>query len=95
MNFINSDSVDVNGTFLQGYVETTFAKLVKAFGAPTYGPDEASGDGKVSCEWCLTFEDGTVATIYDYKEDSTPMGEYSWHIGGTSIESVNRVLECV
>ena len=103
MNFVNSDSIDVNGTSLQiaewtslqGYVVTTFAKLVKAFGAPTYGPDEASGDGKVSCEWCLTFEDGTVATIYDYKEDSTPMDEYSWHIGGTSIEAVNRVLECI
>ena len=94
MNFVNSESVDLGGTSLQGYVVTTFKKLVYTFGAPTYG-EESSGDGKVSCEWVLRFEDGTVATIYDYKEDSTPMGEYSWHIGGTSIESVNRVLECV
>jgi len=95
MNYTCNDSVDVSGTSLQGYVVTTFAELVKTFGAPTYGPDEASGDGKVSCEWCLTFDDGTVATIYDYKEDSTPMGEYSWHIGGTSIDAVNRVLEWI
>ena len=93
MEFVNSDSVDINGTSLQGYVVTTFKELVNTFGAPTYG--ETSGDGKVSCEWCLQFSDGTVATIYDYKEDATPMGEYSWHIGGQSIDSVNRVLECV
>jgi hypothetical protein len=93
MEFVNSDSVDINGTSLQGYVVTTFKELVITFGAPTYG--EASGDGKVSCEWILQFSDGTVATIYDYKEDATPMGEYSWHIGGQSIDAVNRVLECV
>ena len=94
MEFVNSDSVDINGTSLQGYVVTTFKELVNTFGAPTYG-EEFSGDGKVSCEWVLQFSDGTVATIYDYKEDATPMGEYSWHIGGQSIDSVNRVLECV
>ena len=93
MEFVNSDSVDINGTSLQGYVVTTFKELVNTFGAPTYG--ETSGDGKTTCEWCLEFSDGTVATIYDYKEDATPMGEYSWHIGGTSIESVNRVLEVI
>ena len=93
MEFVNIDSVDVGGTSLQGYVNTTFAELVRVFGAPTYGPNEPSGDGKVTCEWCLEFSDGTVATIYDWKEGSTPMEKYSWHIGGLSIDSVNRVLE--
>ena len=92
MNFTNAQ-FDINGTSLQGFVNTTFAKLVKVFGAPTYGPDDASGDGKVTCEWCLKYDNDTIVTIYDYKEKATPMVEYSWHIGGTSIDAVNRVLD--
>ena len=36
-------------------------------------------------------EEVVVATIYDWKRPSTPMGEYDWHIGGFS----TQVIECV
>jgi hypothetical protein len=44
----------------------------------------------------LQFEDGTVATIYDWKMNSTPMREYSWHIGGYGDQAaVDRVVDTI
>jgi len=77
---------EVNMTSLQGYIRTSYADLVGCFGAPT-----CDGDGyKVDAEWIITFADGVVATIYNWKdgpnycgEDGTPV-EFirEWHIGG-------------
>jgi len=61
-------------TSLQGYMPARYEDLVAVFGEP-----EGGGD-KTTVEWCLAFEDGTVATIYDWKEYETPMGLYHWHI---------------
>jgi hypothetical protein len=76
---------DANGTCLQGYVEAYYHQLVEVFGEPDGGGD------KTTVEWCLEFEDGTVATIYDWKEYETPMGLYRWHIGGNQ----RRAVDCV
>lgn len=92
MKFVSGGSI--NGTSLRGYVESTYDELVKIFGQPTYGPDDNGGD-KVTCEWVLTFEDGTVATIYDWKLYYTPTDLYSWHIGGYDMNAVWRVKEIV
>ena len=35
--------------------------------------------------------DYVTATIYDWKEQSTPMGQYRWHIGGNSHDAVEAV----
>ena len=75
-----------NGTGLVGYVETTYKDLIEAFGLP-YVRD---GD-KVTCEWVLTFGDGQVATIYDWKMPQTPLGKYMWHIGGKCASVVERI----
>lgn len=88
MKFVKN--ADVNGTCLQGEVSTTYDNLVKFFGKPDH---TESGDGKVTCEWCLQFEDGTVATIYDWKVGYTPKFLYDWHIGGTSQRAVHLVSE--
>ena len=82
------------GSSLQGYIKTTFADLVEKFGKP----DVIDLD-KSTAEWCVEFcvdlgdgDTGYVnATIYDWKTDSTPMGEYDWHIGGFNFGAV----ECV
>ena len=77
---------DFIGGSLQGGIEATFDQLVEVFGRPYNGPDDHEGD-KVSCEWNLLFNNGTYATIYDYKENGkTPRGMYDWHIGGQSIK---------
>jgi hypothetical protein len=78
------------GTGLMGHIRTTYGDLVDTFGEPTRG---YTGDGKTTVEWQLIFEDGTIATIYDYKEDLTPLDLYEWHIGGRNGSAVDRVLE--
>ena len=78
---------DANRTSLQGYMPARYEELVAVFGEP-----EGGGD-KTTVEWCLAFEDGTVATIYDWKEYKTPMYKYDWHIGGMSKLAVARVQQ--
>jgi hypothetical protein len=75
------------GTSLQGRITTTYGELVEKFGEPNRGGD------KTTVEWALDFEDGTVATIYDWKYEETPMYKTDWHIGGKSQEAVYRVYE--
>ena len=87
------------GTSLQGYISTTKGELIKIFGAPTY---EALEGEKTTIEWVLQFEDGTVATIYDYKregsgwygEDEYLLGDdeqFDFHIGGADKRAVELV----
>jgi predicted dehydrogenase len=77
---VNQKDTSVNGTSLKGYLETTYDRLVELFGEPKKG----SADGKTTCEWLLEFEDGTVATIHDWKVESTPKNLYNWSVGGHS-----------
>jgi hypothetical protein len=71
---------NANMTSLRGEITTTFSELCAVFGEPDVGPN-ADLD-KTTCEWHLKFEDGTIATIYDWKTGYTPRGVYDWHIGG-------------
>ena len=80
-----------NGTSLQGYVTTTYDKLVELLGDPLPG----SSDGKTTCEWILEFEDNTIATIYDWKLSSTPKNLYDWQIGGASLKALDYVEEAL
>ena len=88
-----------SGTSLQGYVEVTYATLKRVFGAPT-----CDGDGyKVDAEWLLKFADGTIATIYNYKDGKNYCGAKgtpktkitNWHIGGNDQRAVYRVQEAL
>jgi len=85
MKFTQGTWTEANGTSLQGYIMATYDQLVARFGQPDEGGD------KTTVEWVLAFADGTIATIYDWKEYETPMGLYSWHIGGRSQKAVDRV----
>lgn len=91
MKFTNN--ANSNMTSLKGEFPITFAELVEIFGRPKYGPN-ADRD-KTTCEWVLEFEDGTIATIYDYKTGWTPMGLYEWHIGGHDAEACTHVVDTI
>lgn len=91
MKFTNQ--ANTNMTSLKGEFRITYAELVEIFGAPDSGPHDS--DDKVTCEWDLKFEDDTVATIYDWKMNDTPIGEYEWHIGGYSQAAVDRVIDSI
>lgn len=82
---------NIQGTSYKGIIRAYYHELVEVFGEPDHGPNGRDLD-KVTCEWDLEFEDGTVATIYDWKEPETPFGLYDWHIGGKSFDAVDRVF---
>ena len=91
MKFTND--ANANMTSLKGEFSITYAELVEIFGKPKYGPN--SDLDKTTCEWALTFEDGTIATIYDYKTPCTPQGDYEWHIGGHDAKAYTYVVDCI
>ena len=97
MKYFNvSRDVDqtLTGSSLQGYIKTTYADLVEMFGEPdTIDLDKSTAEWCV--EFCVDLGGGDYkyvnATIYDWKTDSTPLGEYDWHVGGFDFGAV----ECV
>jgi hypothetical protein len=89
MKFKRANFRTANGTSLQGYITATYSQLVELFGTP-----DAGGD-KTQAEWCLKFEDGTVATIYDWKESVAPELVTDWHIGGFKIQAAFLVKEAM
>ena len=91
MNFVTGD-FDVVGTCLQGHINTSYDRLVETFGQPTiYEGDET--DGKVQAEWTIKFNDGTLATLYDWKTGVSPESVTEWNIGGHSQAAVMNVID--
>jgi len=92
----NQAVIETNGMYLQGYIQTNYADLIKVFGIP-----KVWDDYKTDAEWKVCFEDGTRATIYNYKDGKNYCGEYGlevqeikeWHIGGFNQDAVDRVLK--
>jgi hypothetical protein len=75
----------------QGSVYATFDQLVALFGEP-FG---SSADGKVQAMWQVKFGDGTIATIYDYKEYDTAVEDVTcWSVGGHS-ERAEKLVEAI
>ena len=98
MKFVKANSG--SGTCLQGYVDVSYAKLVEVFGKPHSKGDEY----KVDAEWVVKFEDGTLATIYNYKTGKNYLGKKEgqavknirdWHVGGFKKEAAVRVSEAL
>lgn len=92
------NSYKANGSSYRGELDVSYERLVEVFGEPE------EGDGyKVQKEWTIEFEDGEVATIYDWKwgyeyngKDGTHYTEVpTWNIGGHSIVVVDRIKELV
>ena len=68
------------GTCLQGVVRCTYAQLIAALGAPHW----QDNSDKTQVDWIFRCHDGTVWTVYDWKEPAPlqPDQEYTFHIGG-------------
>ena len=92
----NDSDIDVNGTSHQGEISETFENLLKVFGTPM----GASDDGKVDVEWNIKFNDGVVATIYNWKNGPNYCGEtglhhnqiFEWHVGGFDQRALEQVV---
>ena len=92
-------TTNVGGTFLRGYIKASYEQLLKSFGEP----HDPNGDNyKTDVEWAFEFADGTIATLYNWKNGKNYLGEaeglelndiYEWHVGGFSEKAVSKLLE--
>jgi hypothetical protein len=87
---IKKTNKSLDGTSFHGNTITaTLADLMNVLGAP-----DCTGDSndKVQNEWELELEDGTVFSVYDWKEYRryTDTTEIEWHIGGMSENATYR-----
>ena len=82
----------VGTSFHDTVINTTVNKLIKAIGKPYMHKN--LGDDKINFEWRMELEDGTVFTVYDYKEyrklDLDEIIEF--HIGGFNAHDTERAL---
>ena len=96
----DGENVETNGTSNKGHLNTSYEYLVQKLGKEHFGE---SGDAKIMCEWAFEFKDGSIGTIYNYKnginydpkdgfiKDHIP----NWEIGGNSdrvIHHINNLL---
>ena len=85
------------GTSLQGHLTATYAELVEMFGKP----HDFFDDFKCDAEWYIEFDDGTVATIYNWKNgrnycgpDAPPVEAITrWNVGGHTEKALDKVLD--
>lgn len=100
MKFKVNKGVDIGGTYLQRKIsDVPYSRLVELFGPP--GP----GCGhKTDAEWVVEFEDGKVATIYNWKNGRAYCGLFAglpveliteWSIGGKSQDAADRVIALI
>ena len=90
----NDNVIDINGTHLIGYITCNYEDIVKVFGQPN------DSDGyKSDAGWDIKWEDGTISTIYNYKngnnynEDGTRTESIvEWNVGGKEQKALNYVL---
>jgi len=97
MNFQTHATLDIYtaGCGLMGIIKRDYDAIVKTFGEPTEGFD------KTDAEWHIRFDDGTVATIYNYKDGINYNGDRGlpvqdikeWHVGGKSIHAYYLVFD--
>ena len=98
IGFRRGGNIDMSS--LQGYIKTSYADLVGCFGLH----DDDYDDYKSDANWTITFADGVVATVYNWKNGKNYCGEEGleladithWHIGGyRNTGAVERVEECL
>ena len=81
---IKQTNKSMDGTSFHGAtISATLADLQVILGAPTHGGDHHD---KVQNEWEMELEDGTVFSVYDWKEyrHYSDTEKIEWHIGGRS-----------
>jgi len=100
MNF--TTTTQVSGTSLRGGIQATYDQLVAVFGQPEVFTEENS-DGKIDVEWVIAFDNGTVATIYNWKNGKNYCGAdglnvadiTQWNVGGNRYDSAALVEEAL
>ena len=92
MNYKAADKEKTWGTGFQGDLHVDYLKIVDVFGDPHWGP---SADEKIQVEWILEWDDGTIATIHDWRTKEPPEKVKDWSIGGSSKKAFYYVTAAV
>ena len=90
--------INVSLSHKQGNLDAGYHLLCKLFGQPTMGDGE-----KTDAEWRIEFEDGTKATIYNWKNGFSYCGSFGtpttqmtrWSVGGYNQRSLDLVKRLV
>jgi hypothetical protein len=90
----NDKEISGVGTSLVGYIDISYAELKKTLGQPS-GSDGYKSDA----EWELEFEDGSIATIYNWKDGKNYNGSNGipktqirdWHVGGANKDVLSKL----
>ena len=91
---VNSTDYGVDGTCLQGTINTNYSELVRIFGKQNSDNDS----GKIDAQWTVNTPDG-IATIYNYKDGKSYLGKdglritdiTDWHIGGKNKKVIDWI----
>ena len=87
IRYINDMRTDSTGTSGKGGFVCKYEMLVKVLGEPI---KESSLDFKTQAEWNIEYKDGTITTIYDWKQGKGYLGDegiepedvVEWNVGG-------------
>lgn len=84
-------SIEDPGCSLQiDRMRADWGKLVALFGEP----EQNIGD-RVQVQWVIRFEDGEIATVYDWKENCEPEEVTRWNVGALNKMVAHRVYQIV
>ena len=94
----NTSSVNIGGTSLAGNLTANYYDLVAVFGEPHY--DEGY---KTDAGWDIEFRDGTVASIYNWKNGKNYCGNEGetteeitdWNVGGFNARAVTLITQAL
>ena len=95
----NDQHIDINGTHGQGTIHAKYNEIVRTFGEPT----DMFDDYKSDAAWNIRFDNGIVATIYNWKNGKNYLGRGGtptkditlWSIGGNSSSAVQLVKQAI
>lgn len=85
-NWRKATQKEMSGAASRGYIDTSYSNIKAKLGEP-----ELLDEGfKSDAEWDLKFKDGTVISIYNYKDGKNYLGSKGksksditdWHVGG-------------
>ena len=82
----------IPNTSFYGYtIHTSYSKLKKALGLPTYTNEDK--DAKFQYEWSVETSDGIKGYIYDWKEyrKIKKTENIYWHIGSIDSQSCEKI----
>ena len=92
----NDVIIDINGTSLKGDIKLDYYDILDRLGKP-----KECDSYKIDAEWDIEFYDGTVATLYNWKNGKNYCGEKGlalyqidkWNVGGFKREALDKVNE--